>query len=404
MDRTFLIHAGMPKTGSTAIQAALIGLQTPTHEYLDLGRANHSHLLHAAFEDAPSRQLRNDGVDAAAFEAGREEARRVLRAALDSVRAPHVMISAEYLSRFDVEALSALRNFLRPHGAGHRVIAYVRPPLSRAESSVQQALKQGRYSRLGGPTRPDLTWNRLKKVFGSDNVEMRPFRRDLLFGGDVVRDFCERWGIERPEAGGERTNESLSLEACALLLAQSRRGRFGIGRPGSTFAYARLTDLLAGFGRGRLRLHPDVLSAYADAIRKSYASVAETLGADLYDLDEAPAGGAIRREEELLDVAASMEDLFREHVAGIEPPEGAVPMSALEAARVEPEAGGGALDRVSARLDAFLFAAREHWEGTGRSARGEIDAGRRAVSRPGGQRKAEGRWRRLKRFISGSTK
>ena len=402
MDRTFLIHAGMPKTGSTAIQAALNGLRTPTHEYLDLGRANHSHLLHAAFSDAPSTQLRTDGVDAAAFEAGREEARGILHKALERARARNVMLSAEYISRFDVGELTALREALRPHGACNRVIAYVRPPLSRAESSVQQALKQGTYVRLGIPTWPGRTWRRLREVFGADQVELLPFRKDLLSNGDVVRDLCERWGLEHPEAGPGRSNRSLSLEACALLLAQNRQGRFRTGRPGSNFAYARLADLLAGFGDRRLRLHAEVMSSHAGAIRESYAEVAGTLRADLYDLDRPAAGDAIRSEDELLMVAASLEGALRDHLSRIDLPEDAVPPAALQAARSAPGAGDDAVGNMVERLDAFLFAARVHWAATGRSARGELAAGRGALAAREPKDRPRRGWKALRRMVFGA--
>ena len=360
MGRKAIIHAGMPKTGSSAIQAALRDLRCPTHEYLQLGRPNHSRLLNAAVGDHLRQPMMADGLGANDLVEGRDDARRVLHDALVAAQAPSIVISAEVLKNFSVGALRTFRDFMRDHVDGETVFAYVRGPLSKNESLLQQSLKTGFYKGLGRLDLPHEFLDRLTAVFGGKNVRLLPFRRDLLLEGDVVRDFCAATGIPFAEVEPNTANESLSLEACAILFVHGRHRAFQLGSPGSSYAYSRLVRFLRNFGRDKLRLHPAVLSEHSALIRDSFDRVTPMLGVDLYDLDAEVPDDAIRHEDDLERIARRVAPDFRAFVDDVREVRGVSPR-AISAAKEALGASDDPIEGVVRPIDALLFEAREEW-------------------------------------------
>lgn len=135
-----------------------------------------------------------------------------------------VLLSAEFLCQLHDDEVGALAADLDQAGVDEiAVLLYVRYPPSRYLSSVQQSLKAA--STFASPTRfHDAflsmadTWRR-----HFDTVRVRPFEREQLRDGDVVRDLlatCDEF-FPSPTAGPEvqvvRANESISAEGMLLL-------------------------------------------------------------------------------------------------------------------------------------------------------------------------------------------
>lgn len=226
-----IIHAGLPKTGSTAVQEYLalnrasfarVGVLYP-----ELGHRSHW-LLAAALSDDPAayhqtvRRLTPEQVDQ---ETGRalERVREVLAGAGrdDVVLLSHESFAAEErLSRLD-----AFVNEASPPGTKITYVAYARPPVDHYPSGLQNALRSIRDA-----FSPPSSWNSqhpdrglaMKTRFG-DHALVRPYVRRMLVDGDVITDLKSVIGaitgkvLPSHQVGTVSNNTSLSADACALL-------------------------------------------------------------------------------------------------------------------------------------------------------------------------------------------
>jgi hypothetical protein len=251
-----IIHAGLPKTGSTAIQTTLA--------------LNRESLAEAGFiypkldRDRPDRNVmkRKQGalsafwVDKSNKDMSRwsEDIQRDLGEVLVAAdkSGDVVILSHEGIGRRGSGELS--QYFLQYTDNVH-ILAYVRPPADLYASLLQQKLKKLRRNhKLARVTpvrwKPYKSIDRLVREFGKDRLEIRIFSRDILIGGDVIADFCEF--VERksgrvlpPLEPSPKSNESLPGWACALLVPLRRN--MAAGKDDDDYHRAR--KLLGSYAR-----------------------------------------------------------------------------------------------------------------------------------------------------------
>lgn len=307
-----VIHAGMHKTGSSAIQYHFFRNAYPGLRYVRWENPNHSDLFVLLFED-PDRLASHYGFKprGPAFCAQLPQMRRQWLASLtedlDAGRAETVVLSGEEISgpAFG-DAVARMAEFLRRWTDDITVVAYVRSPLSYAASAFQQRLKGGTLAAFN----LDGLWPhyrarfaRLDDCFGQDRVLLSPYDRRTLFGGDVTRDFAARLGIDPADVAPAEVNATLSAEATALLFAQRRLGDgFVAGFSGAHAANQGFINVLRQIGSGRLRLAD---AAWAPVLEKNHDDLAwieRRLGAPLQDRPD-PDAIAIRSEDDLIRLA-----------------------------------------------------------------------------------------------------
>ena len=205
-ETTCILHIGLEKTGSTALQHALAegreplraaGIDTYPHG------TSHTDLVVAAgyAGGAVGRTLRARGGGAPEGRARLVDAARArLGSFLDVSDAPTVLFSTEFASLMEAEEVTWVRDWLRPRFARMRIVAYVRPPAEWVRSRIKERVRGGLA--LGGPHHggpdasfaPDMARRHLGRwidAFGASAVEIRDARRAALRGGDVVADFAE---------------------------------------------------------------------------------------------------------------------------------------------------------------------------------------------------------------------
>ncbi|WP_375288529.1 hypothetical protein [Sphingomonas sp.] len=251
-----LVHVGLPKTGSSAIQEYLYAvrdaLASLSIRYPDLGHASHWKLA-AAIEEGQHEHKASKKRELKGFlarRAAREGTEGALDTVIDELKAAGpddvVILSHEY---FGGARGRVLRKFLTKVVPDAEVyaIGYVRHPVSFYPSGVQQALKG-----LGQPPSPSgfasthpVRVAALRRVF--ENVTLRLYDRKLLSGGDVIEDFREQAGLilGRPLPAAPHTlstNASMSGPACALLARHKR------DFPGTSHGYAIFREAVARFG------------------------------------------------------------------------------------------------------------------------------------------------------------
>ncbi|EYD75789.1 hypothetical protein Rumeso_02571 [Rubellimicrobium mesophilum DSM 19309] len=312
-----VVHVGMHKTGSTAIQQHFGKLLHRGFEYATYEERNHSMMVALLFS-SPDRLadfyvFRQKGpAYVAALPDLRGKWQSRLDAQLDRLRGTDatVLISAEGLSTAGPAANERRENlarYLDRLGADIEVVGYVRSPLSFIRSDIQQRLKD-----LSRPIQGlEVVWPHYRKrfepldqSFGRDRVRLKVFRPDRLHGGDVVSDLGRLLGIDVPPGSARRVNETLSLEATAFLYAQRRwGGGEAFGSPEALKGSHRFVKALSGL-KGRRMTVAEPL--WRDALARNAEDLAwmeARLGEPLREQEEGDARIAIGSEDDLMAVA-----------------------------------------------------------------------------------------------------
>ncbi len=220
-----ILHIGMEKTGSSALQAAfaetrramkVAGILYPrgayNHNFLIAGivppsRFGRVFRQHYAGDDEAVQS------DFAAFWGNIVDA-------IERIRPPVVLMSAESLfNGLGHAGAEPLRSLLAPLGRQVEIVCYVRRPSEHFLSQVQQNLKA---SWAIDPVRP-VTYRRslAAAVAASDRLHVIPYDRSRFPDGDIVADFASRF---LPEAEAELRaatipdrNASMSAEAMDIV-------------------------------------------------------------------------------------------------------------------------------------------------------------------------------------------
>ena len=308
-----VVHMGMHKTGTTSVQKYFHHTPLPGVSYVTSHGSNHSRLFLLMFADpahvATQGAFTEDGPEAVArLSQERTEAQQAVEAQLHALAGTGhtVIFSAEQISAPPFsEARARMHGFFRGFTDDLTAVGYVRAPLSYAVSAFQQ--------RLRGPQPLDpqalcllpryrVRFQQMDALFGRANVHLGRFAPAALRGGDVVSDFAHRIGVTLPGPPPARSNESLSLEATALLYMHRV---LGVGRitgvPGALRINRDFDTLLRGIGRTRFTFAP----ALWEPVLQSRQADLDWIRARLGDpLDDAPpAGQAVAGPADLLAIA-----------------------------------------------------------------------------------------------------
>ncbi|SMD10772.1 hypothetical protein SAMN06295998_13320 [Primorskyibacter flagellatus] len=307
-----IIHAGMHKTGSSSIQQTLHRWDGTGADYLPWCFSNHSGLFFLMFQDAPEdgggfklAGMRPEEAKRLADEWGGKMSEVLEKRAADKVTHPAIF-SAEVISSASEAVVQRLADYMRKYEPDIRVVAYVRPPVSFMISAFQQRMKTGHvhnFERLWiWPNYRDR-FETLDRVFGRTNVTLKLFKREHLKDGDVVLDFAQEIGVDLRPSDVVRTNESMSLEAAALLDTFGRYAEpFVTGDRLSEQRRTRFFDRLMQIGSRRFVLDETVTDPILAANRADLDWMEDRLGMPV--LDATPQSDfKIASEADLLAVA-----------------------------------------------------------------------------------------------------
>ncbi len=290
-----ILHVGTPKTGTTAIQSSLFeSLRDKRFRLVTLDSYFGNRTMSAAFmpTDFGRASIFFRGVTPDRMKSVQSAAiaylDRTLRAARRSGQVP--VISAEMIWMFSEEQLRTLATFLATRGFHPKVYGYIRAPLDMLESVFQQKVRVGRtepWKELQAmmerrPLRRKISV--LDDVFGQASVDLKYFDPDCFPGRCVVKDFCERAGIEFDEDKVIRVNESLNLNAIKFLRAiGTHRIMQGKSMPSSMTAmellkWESLVHVLQAVPGPSLRLHSSLTSTFAEAFKAEQPVLEKRLG------------------------------------------------------------------------------------------------------------------------------
>lgn len=312
-----VIHAGMHKTGSSAIQAYFSEYRNPDFKYARWTKGgNHSGLFVLLFQNAELiSQYHGFKARGPEYCQSLPKLREIWYSSIEedirSAEGKKFIFSAEDISHPSLQsAVVAMADFFRQKTDDITVVAYVRQPLSFALSAFQQMLQGSDLRSL----RLDAIWpqykarfNFLDQVFGRNRVILRPYNRATLVGGDVVHDFASILDLQITAPPKTKANVTLSAEATALLYTQRRMGTGFVG--GFDRAYAAngaFIDALRGIGTSKLTFADSLWSPVLEQNRADLEWIEERLGVPLHDTPT-PDALAIASEEDLFRLAAAQQ-------------------------------------------------------------------------------------------------
>jgi hypothetical protein len=304
----------MPKTGTSSIQDSLfLGLSDPRFRYIQLtGHPNSAHFLEPLFRDDYNQlwMHRQKGISKQKIYELKTTFSRKLRRALQRSKKDQTtaIISAECCWNYSAGELQSLRQFIEACGLDIEVIIYLRPIKSWIESNFQESIKYnvdftdiGQFNREFRESKISYT-DRLKTfedVFGRQRLTVRPFRKELLADGCVVRDFCQAAGINYTSRMIRRTNDGISQSAVRLLYSYHHFSQHSSQQ--SFAAHHLLLMRLGGLQGDPFRLHSDLLAPLLKHIESQNQSILEKYGVDLSEnVHAADDGPCIRHPEDLL--------------------------------------------------------------------------------------------------------
>lgn len=311
-----IVHVGMHKTGSSSIQHTLHNLIAQPDSavgYLKLNSPNHSEFLMTLLSERPEEyhSHRLNGRTVAEVQEIKQQHEQQFKAAISAFCGRVILISGEDLSApgVNVNMLTRLKELLLNHCHSVRIIGYARPPVAYMQSAFQQRLKGGvqRDFKIQGLwPHYRKRFETLDQVFGKENVEIVLFKPELLYQNDVVLDFARRVGFILKEEDQVRTNESISLEACAVLFTL-RKLEKALPYAGYTVDNNRLVATVSDLGKGKLTLATELVQPVLQANQADLEWINQRLGHSIEDKPR-EASNNIVSEGDLLEIAVSQGD------------------------------------------------------------------------------------------------
>ena len=226
----FFVHAGMHKTGSSAVQAycrknpralARLGIAYPRAFY-----QNHKFGTISLFMDEPA------GGQVDMSHRPRGYAPDDLRRGFDEFlqraarKGQHVLLSSETAVNLSPAGLARLEETAAPAFDPVEIVALLRPPLSFAQSASQQRLKGGmtldRFEERLPLPEYERRFGHMLAHYGAARMHLAPYHPATLVGGDVFQTVVSLMGIDPAPVRGSRTerrNAAMSLTAAKALSA-----------------------------------------------------------------------------------------------------------------------------------------------------------------------------------------
>lgn len=312
-----IIHAGMHKTGSSALQRALAADRSGSFSYWPQNPSDAELILDIAFSERnqklQDKYPQNATIkDASHFRAAKTRYLDDIEKLLLSSGKKTAIISREDFSFFSAHKLQAMHTFFSRFSDDVTYCAFVRSPVAFMHSSFGQRL-------VSGASEFSLQWPQYRKrfraadnVFGQENVKLRLYRGAHEGGPDIVDDFFDLVGLENPNLPKLRVNPTRSLEAVALmfLFRRSQANALTPWEPNQQLD-RKLLHRLGKFGHQKLTFAKDLVYPILESHTEDIAWIEGRLGETVLD---APEDGErpIRSARDLIAVAEENSDAFQE--------------------------------------------------------------------------------------------
>ena len=153
-------------------------------------------------------------------------------------------------------------------------------------------------------------------IFGRSNVELVKFDRSALHKNDVVADFCRRVGIDDTAITPVQSNNSLSLEALALIYIKRRHA--GTRDWAEHKPRQRFIDDLRRIGTEKFALSEEIITPMVEANRADLAWIDARLGETMED-GPVHVARPVASERDLVDAGVAAAPLLDTITPGLSP-------------------------------------------------------------------------------------
>lgn len=288
-----ILHIGMVKTGSSAIQASLAAGSGNDFIYPRLGgvsfkseddapfKRHHTDSLIKLFSSKKERfTKKRSGFGKAIYTCDSDE-ESIRKAAADAGDGS-VILSSEalysYLKRPDV---AALRTFAEEVFDDVRVVAYVREPFSLMSASFWTRIKGSRLSRFEPVYRRYKQLKKFDTLFGRDKVLLWNYDRTTFPDGNVVQHFCANLGL-CPVPSLNPKNVTLSRPAVSAIFRLNRAlARQPEAAAAHKIARISVANRFPHSDWPKFRLSPNILEPLIDAEAEDINWIEKRLGCSL---------------------------------------------------------------------------------------------------------------------------
>ena len=222
-----ILHAGMPKAGSSALQATLTrahyGLLSKGVLYPLTEEVNQNFAVAGvvSFDRLPRIYKQTYAAKPEALQSDFERYWRGIVAQIERYQPHTLVLSGEgFYRKFSAVEAERLKALLRPLAETIEAVIYVRRPSEYYLSSVQQNLKASHDIKSIRPLRYRAAIEPYLTTI-ADKTHVVPFAREALYRQDIAADFARRFLPEcLPEveaAAVGSINETVSAEAMSVL-------------------------------------------------------------------------------------------------------------------------------------------------------------------------------------------
>src|SRR5262245_57414050 len=301
-----ILHAGMPKAGSTALQQTLRRAHSRLlrrgvlYPITTEGHQNFAVAGVVPFSRLPRGYKRVYATKQGALDSDFKKYWGRILAQIERYNPHTLVLSGEAFYRsFSAEEINNLERLLGPLAEILEVVIYVRRPSEYYLSSVQQQLRASHKVKSLRSIRYRATiepyYNQI-----ADKLHVIPFVRSELYGNDIALDLAARLipdclqDILVCMAGS--TNETVSAEAMSIL--QSYRNHNHSTRADvHTIDTAELLDIICHVERSaglysRPKLRPEIAMT-VDLLSKDVLWLKDTFGVSFAGLDESSMKGKV---------------------------------------------------------------------------------------------------------------
>lgn len=218
MSEHVLMHIGMHKTGTTALQHALAAYDDGRIRYAQLGHSNHSIPVVTSFVSEPHRYHVWKRIGATREEVAQKVAfcRERLDAELALPRR-RLLIVGEEISLLPTAAVAALTSTLHGSGAEVSVLAYLRDPLGYVTSAFQQQVRGGQSCYTLPRPYYRQRFEKFTAIFGRAAVSFRAYAPEHTGGFSIISDYSCVAGLAPGALAECHANPSLPLDAVRLI-------------------------------------------------------------------------------------------------------------------------------------------------------------------------------------------
>lgn len=310
-----VLHIGMNKTGSTAIQSSLAAAAGEGFLYPKLGEPPYKPYHEDGFDQmfSSERLQRNPPPSEAAARigdivaAGKETIRQ---AAADAGERPVILSSEGAFRYLQIDDLAKLHGFVEPLFNDVRLVAYVRDPFSFISAGFHNWIKGHGLANFTLEYQPYRRFQKFDEVFGRNRVHLWKYDRSSFPDGDVVADFCDKLGLPRLQS--EPVNVTLCRPAVSAIYRLNRlAAKHGGDLPGLRVARKSIIREFPHRDWPKFRLSPHVIAPVIERHEKDVDWIEERMGCSMRG-DWPAQDGDVTSEADLLNIELDALDRLRE--------------------------------------------------------------------------------------------